>query len=213
MVGRLRSACASSRAKRSRPNRSRSASAILAAPASRRNCPWSSSPRTMTASPAQAWRSRTTTPPENSSTSVLRWKRSSSRMVTMSLARHGARRSQRIHHCRSSRDALLKAADALRDRGTVVFNAGAIDDRLREQDCRANVIHIAPTHSMLADGLGNIWCGSDGDAGSWWSVPSRSGQALCRRAAARRRAFRRQDRPGKDSRIPAAPATPTAASR
>src|SRR2546422_1492835 len=50
-------------------------------------------------------------------------------------------------------DELLKAADALRDRGTLLLNAGAIDDRLREQDCRANVIHVAPTRSMLADGL------------------------------------------------------------
>ena len=50
-------------------------------------------------------------------------------------------------------DALLKAADALRDRGTVLLNAGSIDDRLREQDCRANVIHVAPTRSMLADAL------------------------------------------------------------
>jgi ABC transporter substrate binding protein (PQQ-dependent alcohol dehydrogenase system) len=56
-------------------------------------------------------------------------------------------------------DALLKAADALRDRGTVLFNAGAIDDRLREEDCRANVIHVAPTRSMLADGLAQylVW--------------------------------------------------------
>ncbi len=56
-------------------------------------------------------------------------------------------------------DALLKAADALRDRGTVLFNAGAIDDRLREEDCRANVIHVAPTRSMLADALAQylVW--------------------------------------------------------
>ena len=56
-------------------------------------------------------------------------------------------------------DALLKAADALRDRGTVLFNAGAIDERLREQDCRANVIHVAPTRSMLADALAQylVW--------------------------------------------------------
>jgi ABC transporter substrate binding protein (PQQ-dependent alcohol dehydrogenase system) len=49
--------------------------------------------------------------------------------------------------------ALLAAADAGRPRGLVFFNAGAIDDRLREEDCRANVIHTAPTRSMLADGL------------------------------------------------------------
>ena len=56
-------------------------------------------------------------------------------------------------------DALLKAADAVRDRGTVLLNAGAIDDRLREEDCRANVIHAAPTRSMLADGLAQylVW--------------------------------------------------------
>ncbi len=56
-------------------------------------------------------------------------------------------------------DALLKAADAIRDRGAVLFNAGAIDDRLREEDCRPNVIHVAPTRSMLADGLAQylVW--------------------------------------------------------
>src|ERR1700704_5065359 len=56
-------------------------------------------------------------------------------------------------------EALLKAADALRDRGTVLLNAGSIDDRLREEDCRANVIHVAPTRSMLADGLAQylVW--------------------------------------------------------
>jgi ABC transporter substrate binding protein (PQQ-dependent alcohol dehydrogenase system) len=56
-------------------------------------------------------------------------------------------------------DALLKAADALRDRGTVLLNAGAIDDSLREQDCRANIVHVAPTRSMLADALAQylVW--------------------------------------------------------
>jgi ABC transporter substrate binding protein (PQQ-dependent alcohol dehydrogenase system) len=52
-----------------------------------------------------------------------------------------------------SADALLKAADAGRSRGLVFFNAGAVDDRLREEDCRPNVIHSAPTRSMLADAL------------------------------------------------------------
>ena len=56
-------------------------------------------------------------------------------------------------------DTLLKVADAVRNRGTVLFNAGAIDDRLREEDCRANMIHTAPTRSMLADGLAQylVW--------------------------------------------------------
>jgi ABC transporter substrate binding protein (PQQ-dependent alcohol dehydrogenase system) len=58
-----------------------------------------------------------------------------------------------------SADEVLKVADALRDRGTVLLDAGSIDDRLREQDCRANVIHVAPTRTMLADALGQylVW--------------------------------------------------------
>ena len=58
-----------------------------------------------------------------------------------------------------SAEEVLKVADTLRDRGTVLFDAGSIDDRLREQDCRANVVHVAPTRSMLADALGQylVW--------------------------------------------------------
>jgi ABC transporter substrate binding protein (PQQ-dependent alcohol dehydrogenase system) len=56
-------------------------------------------------------------------------------------------------------DELLKAADAVRERGTVMLNAGSIDDRLRETDCRANIVHVAPTRSMLADALAQylVW--------------------------------------------------------
>jgi len=56
-------------------------------------------------------------------------------------------------------DALLKAADAGAARDLLLFNVGATDDRLREEDCRANVIHTAPTRSMLADALAQylIW--------------------------------------------------------
>jgi ABC transporter substrate binding protein (PQQ-dependent alcohol dehydrogenase system) len=56
-------------------------------------------------------------------------------------------------------DMLLKAADAGRERGLIFFNAGATDDRLRQEDCRADVIHTAPSRSMLADGLAQylVW--------------------------------------------------------
>ncbi len=56
-------------------------------------------------------------------------------------------------------DALLKAADAEAPRKLLLFNVSAIDDRLREGDCRANVIHVAPTRSMLADALAQylVW--------------------------------------------------------
>ena len=56
-------------------------------------------------------------------------------------------------------DRLLKVADAGQARGETLINASALDERLRERDCRANVIHVAPTRSMLADGLAQylIW--------------------------------------------------------
>jgi ABC transporter substrate binding protein (PQQ-dependent alcohol dehydrogenase system) len=56
-------------------------------------------------------------------------------------------------------DRLLKVADAGQARGVTLINASALDERLREQDCRANVIHVAPTRSMLADGLAQylVW--------------------------------------------------------
>jgi ABC transporter substrate binding protein (PQQ-dependent alcohol dehydrogenase system) len=56
-------------------------------------------------------------------------------------------------------DTLLKVADAGKSHGMLFFNAGATDDRLREADCRPNVIHVAPTRSMLADALAQylIW--------------------------------------------------------
>jgi len=56
-------------------------------------------------------------------------------------------------------DRLLKVADAGKARGETLINASALDERLREQDCRANVMHVAPTRSMLADGLAQylVW--------------------------------------------------------
>jgi len=56
-------------------------------------------------------------------------------------------------------DRLLKIADAGKARDVTLINASALDDRLREQDCRANVFHVAPTRSMLADALAQylVW--------------------------------------------------------
>jgi ABC transporter substrate binding protein (PQQ-dependent alcohol dehydrogenase system) len=56
-------------------------------------------------------------------------------------------------------DTLLKVSDAGREHGLIFFNAGASDDRLRQEDCRANVIHIAPSRFMLADALAQylVW--------------------------------------------------------
>jgi ABC transporter substrate binding protein (PQQ-dependent alcohol dehydrogenase system) len=54
---------------------------------------------------------------------------------------------------------LLKLADALAGKPVLIFNYGAPDDRLREEDCRTNVMHTAPTRTMLADALAQylVW--------------------------------------------------------
>jgi ABC transporter substrate binding protein (PQQ-dependent alcohol dehydrogenase system) len=55
--------------------------------------------------------------------------------------------------------ALLELADAAKDKGVLIFNTGAPEDSLREENCRANVFHVAPAYSMLADGLSQylVW--------------------------------------------------------
>jgi ABC transporter substrate binding protein (PQQ-dependent alcohol dehydrogenase system) len=53
----------------------------------------------------------------------------------------------------ASAPTLLALADTVKGRDALILNAGASDDRLREQDCRPNVVHTAPSRSMLADGL------------------------------------------------------------
>ena len=50
-------------------------------------------------------------------------------------------------------DLLLRLAAAGRDKQVTLFNVGATDDALRQQDCRSNVIHVAPSRAMLADAL------------------------------------------------------------
>ena len=98
------------------------------------------------------------------------------------------------------------------ERGLLFFNAGATDDRLREEDCRANVIHTAPTRSMLADGLAQylVWK-------KWrrWllvvgSHPKDKLYADALRRAATR--FGARSCRSASSRTPAARAAPTAAS-
>ena len=56
-------------------------------------------------------------------------------------------------------EGVLKLADAAAPKGITIFNVQAPDDRLREQNCRGNVIHVAPTRSMLTDALAQylIW--------------------------------------------------------
>lgn len=50
-------------------------------------------------------------------------------------------------------DALLAAADQPEAKSMVLFNARATDDALRNEQCRANILHTAPSRRMLADAL------------------------------------------------------------
>ena len=54
---------------------------------------------------------------------------------------------------------VIALADALKGKDALIFNAGTSDDRLREQDCRPNVVHTAPSRAMLADALAQylVW--------------------------------------------------------
>ncbi|MBN9560311.1 MAG: ABC transporter substrate-binding protein [Alphaproteobacteria bacterium] len=54
---------------------------------------------------------------------------------------------------------LLKLADDGKKKGLTFFNVAAPDDALRQQDCRNNVIHVAPSRSMLADAVAQylVW--------------------------------------------------------
>jgi ABC transporter substrate binding protein (PQQ-dependent alcohol dehydrogenase system) len=50
-------------------------------------------------------------------------------------------------------DLLLKLADAPGAKDAVILDASSSDDRLRQADCRANMLHILPSRAMLADAL------------------------------------------------------------
>ncbi|WP_291171860.1 ABC transporter substrate-binding protein [Hyphomicrobium sp.] len=53
----------------------------------------------------------------------------------------------------ASAETLLKLSDTLKDKDAVLFNASAPDETLREEQCRLNVKHTAPSRTMLADAL------------------------------------------------------------
>jgi ABC transporter substrate binding protein (PQQ-dependent alcohol dehydrogenase system) len=54
---------------------------------------------------------------------------------------------------------LLKLSDALAGKQAQIINYGSPDDSLREENCRPNVMHTAPTRTMLADALAQylVW--------------------------------------------------------
>ncbi len=48
---------------------------------------------------------------------------------------------------------LLSVAGLPEAAGITLFDAGSADDRLRGEDCRANILHLLPSRAMLADAL------------------------------------------------------------
>ena len=54
---------------------------------------------------------------------------------------------------------LLKLSDSVKDENVVLFNVSAPDVALRQEECRANVLHTAPDLAMLADALAQylVW--------------------------------------------------------
>ena len=49
--------------------------------------------------------------------------------------------------------ALLEIADLPEAKSATLFNVSARDDELRQEQCRANVLHVIPSRAMLADAL------------------------------------------------------------
>jgi ABC transporter substrate binding protein (PQQ-dependent alcohol dehydrogenase system) len=56
------------------------------------------------------------------------------------------------------RDELLAFADTVPE-GTLLLNAEATDEALRSEECRANVLHVAPSDRMMTDALAQflVW--------------------------------------------------------
>ena len=54
---------------------------------------------------------------------------------------------------------LLDLADAAKGKDVLLLNVSAPDVSLRQEDCRANVLHVAPDRAMLADALAQylVW--------------------------------------------------------
>ena len=50
-------------------------------------------------------------------------------------------------------DTLLRVADLPEAGKVLIFNAGAADDALRNEECRANILHTVPSRAMIADAL------------------------------------------------------------
>jgi ABC transporter substrate binding protein (PQQ-dependent alcohol dehydrogenase system) len=83
-------------------------------------------------------------------------------------------------------ETVLALADAGED--VLILNAGAPDDRLRGEDCRANVLHLGPSRAMLADALAQFMMWKRW--GNWLLIPGSHPNDELWAAALRRAASR-----------------------
>ena len=83
---------------------------------------------------------------------------------------------------------LLALADMEGAENVLFYNAGAYDDALRNQQCRANVLHTLPSHAMRADALGQYLKKKRWE--DWFLVPGTRKQDQLFAAALKRSARR-----------------------
>ncbi len=93
-------------------------------------------------------------------------------------------------------ETLLRLSDSVKGQDVLLFNVRAPEVNLRQEDCRANVLHTAPDLAMLADALAQylVWKRWQ----RWFVVTGvyPGGSRLSRGPAPVGQALRRHDRRG-----------------
>lgn len=85
-------------------------------------------------------------------------------------------------------DTLLRVADLPEAGKVLIFNAGAADDALRNEECRANILHTVPSRAMIADALAQFLAWKKWS--KWFLVVGRRAEDRLFAAAVRRAAKR-----------------------
>ncbi len=85
-------------------------------------------------------------------------------------------------------DTLLRVADLPEAGKVLIFNAGAADDALRNEECRANILHTVPSRAMIADALAQFLAWKRWS--KWFLVIGRRAEDRLFAAAVRRAAKR-----------------------
>ena len=91
-------------------------------------------------------------------------------------------------------ETLLKLSDWAKGKDVLFFNIRATDVSLRQEDCRANIMHVAPDRYMLADALAQYLVSEEVDQLAPGLRLDAGRPCLCRCDQARGVAVRRQYR-------------------